>query len=73
MQVNSIEPAAETEASRDGRLELTYSTLPAGKRLRVWLEFQVDPTNVGRRAYGVELDDGTEQIARIDRHLTILP
>jgi hypothetical protein len=73
MQVNSIEPSPESESSRDGRLVLSYGGLDAGERLRVWLQFEVDPTNVGRRSYGLELDDAETPIARIDRDLTVLP
>ena len=48
MQVNSIEPAAESETSRDGRVVLSYGDLEAGDVLRIWLQFEVDPTNVGQ-------------------------
>jgi hypothetical protein len=73
MQFNSIEPAPESESSRDGRLVLSYGPLKPGDLLRIWLQFQVDPTNVGRRPYGVELDDQDRPLARIDRTLTVLP
>jgi hypothetical protein len=73
MQVNTIEPNPSTEASRDGRLVLTYDQLNPGDLLVIWLQFQVDPTNVGRRSYAVELDDQTTPLARIDRRLTIFP
>ncbi len=45
MQVNSIEPAAESETSRDGLVVLSYGELKPGDRLRVWFQFQVDPTS----------------------------
>jgi hypothetical protein len=73
MQINSIEPAAMSESSRSGRLVLSYAQLAAGDLLRIWLSFQVNPTYVGRRAYGFELDDGTTRIARVNRSLTVLP
>jgi len=73
LQVNSIEPAAESESSRDGRLELSYPEVAAGERLRIWFQFEVNPTNVGRRSFAIELDDGTRPLARIDRTLTVLP
>jgi hypothetical protein len=73
MQVNSIEPSPDSESSRDGRLVLSYGALAAGDRLRVWLQFEVDPTNVGRRSYGFELDDAETPVARIDRDLRVLP
>jgi hypothetical protein len=73
LQVNSIEPAPGSETSRDGRVVLSYDTLQPGDRLKVWLQFEVNPTNVGRRSFAVELDDGTDRIARIDRKITVLP
>jgi hypothetical protein len=73
MQVNSIEPAADSESSRDGRLVLSYGTLAAGDLLRIYLQFEVNPTNVGERSYGFELDDEERRIARIDRQIRVLP
>jgi hypothetical protein len=37
------------------------------------MEFQVNPTNVGRRSQDVELRDGDRLLARADRAVTILP
>jgi hypothetical protein len=73
MQVNSIEPSAESESSRDGRLVLSYGELAAGDTLRIYMQFEVNPTNVGTRPYGVELDDATRRVARIDRDIKVLP
>jgi hypothetical protein len=73
MQVSSIEPAATDESSRDGRVVLSYPPIIAGERLRVWLQFQVDPTAHGGRGYGIELDEGTRMVLKADRDLTVLP
>jgi hypothetical protein len=73
MQVNSIEPMPISEASRDGRVVLSYDDLDAGDRLVVWLQFQVNPTNVGQRSYDVELDDGDRPLARVARDIAVLP
>lgn len=73
MQVNSIEPSPVSEAGRDGRVVLSYDALDAGERLVVWLQFEVDPTNTGRRSYGLELDDAETKVAAVHRHLTVLP
>jgi hypothetical protein len=73
MQVNSIEPSPVGEASRDGRLVLSYDGLSQGDRLVVWFQFEVNPTNVGHRSYAVELDDGETPITRVGHHITILP
>jgi hypothetical protein len=73
MQFNSIEPNPMSEASRDGRVVLSYDGLDAGQRLVVWMQFEVNPTNVGHRSYGLELDDADTKIAAIDRHITVFP
>ena len=73
MQVNSIEPSAESESSRDGQLVLSYGALAPGDRLKIWLQFQVDPTNPGNRDHGLELDDAERPLVRIDRDLRVLP
>jgi hypothetical protein len=73
MQVNSIEPAPSSEASRDGRVVLSWNELAAGDVLVVWLQFEVDPTSVGRRDYSIELDDGDARLARVARKITVLP
>jgi hypothetical protein len=73
MQVNSINPTPQGEAVRGDRVVLSFPTLADGDRMTVWLQFQVDPTNVGRRAYGVELDDGERPLARIHRSISVLP
>ncbi len=73
MQVNSIEPAPVGEATRDGRVVLSYDALEAGDVLRVWLQFEDTPTNVGRRSYAVELDDAERAVARVAPKITVLP
>ena len=73
MQVNSIEPAPVGEASRDGRVVLSYDALARGDVLRVWLQFEVNPTNVGRRSYALALDDAERPVARLARDITVLP
>jgi hypothetical protein len=73
MQVNSIEPAPVGETSRQGRLVLSFDQLKAGDVLRVWLQFEVNPTNVGHRSYAIELDDSERPIARLGPSITALP
>jgi hypothetical protein len=73
MQVNSINPTPQGEAARGDRVVLSFPALAAGHRMTVWLQFQVDPTNVGRRSYGLELDDAETPLARIHRDITVLP
>jgi hypothetical protein len=73
MQVNSIEPAAMSESSRNGLLVLSYDKLAAGDRMTIWFQFQVDPTEPGRRDLSIELDDAQRRVARVPRKLTVMP
>ena len=73
MQVNSIEPAPASELSRDGRVVLVYDKLAPGDDLRIWLQFEVNPTNVGHRSYGIELDDEAAPVVRLSPTITVLP
>ena len=71
--INTIEPSPVDESGQDGRLSLGYGKLEAGDRLVVYLQFQVNPTNVGHRSQRVELRDGPELIAAADRSVTVFP
>ncbi|HXV32776.1 MAG TPA: hypothetical protein VD769_02110 [Gaiellaceae bacterium] len=73
MSVNTIEPSPVEEASRDGDLALSFGPLAAGERLVVYMQFQVNPTNVGRRDASVSVYDGDALIATDDRTLTVFP
>jgi hypothetical protein len=73
MSENSLEPNPSTESNENGRIVLSYNKLAAGHRLIVWMYFQVNPTNVGKRREDVELDDGSTMITRVHRSLTIFP
>jgi hypothetical protein len=73
MQLTSLEPNPMTESSRDGRLLLSYDKLAAGDHTTIWIQFQVDPTEPGRRDFSLELDDAETPIARVSRKLTVLP
>jgi len=67
MAVNSIKPEPES------KIVLEYGTWPAGKALTCWINFQVNPTNVGKRREDVALEDGGEPLASVHRSLTIFP
>jgi hypothetical protein len=73
MTLNTSVPQAQSESIRDGRVVLSYDQLAAGERLTVWLEFQVNPTNVGRQSQDVELDDLSRPVARLRRTVTVFP
>jgi hypothetical protein len=73
MTVNTIEPAPVGEASDDGKLSLELGHIPAGSSYVLFMEFQTNPTNVGRRSAPVTLLDGDEQLVQLDRTVTIFP
>jgi hypothetical protein len=73
MQVNTIEPGPIGEASRNGDLLLTLGHIPAGQKFRLFMEFQVNPTNVGHRAADVTLYDGGTKLLTIHRSVTVFP
>ena len=73
MQLNTLEPAPDSEASRGPRVVLSYPELKAGDELVVYLQLQVNPTTVGRQDTSVALDDETEQVARVAHTTTVLP
>jgi hypothetical protein len=73
MHINTIEPAPTEETGRDGRLRFHFGPLAAGEALVLYMQFQVNPTNVGRRSADVELYDGAVPIATVEHTLTIFP
>jgi hypothetical protein len=73
MSENSIAPNPTDETSANGRVVLTYNKLSAGHALIVWLYFQVNPTNVGRRSEDIQLNDGSTRIATVHRSLIVFP
>jgi hypothetical protein len=73
MTLNTIEPAAQSESSRDGLVVLSYDKLAAGDTMTIWTQAQVNPTQTGGRDFSLELDDAERPLARIHRHVTVFP
>ena len=73
MQINTIEPSPVGESSRDGKLALELGHIPAGQKHVLWMQFQVNPTNVGRRSQDVALYDDTTLLATANRKVTVFP
>ena len=73
MSINTIEPAPVEEASRDGDLALSFGPLGEGERLVVYMQFQVNPTNVGHRDASVSLYDSGTLVTTDDRTITVFP
>jgi hypothetical protein len=74
MSLNTIEPSPVGEASDNGRLSLQLGHIPAGQSFILFLQFQVNPTNVAwHRPQTVELDDGNTVLARVHRSISVFP
>jgi hypothetical protein len=73
LTIDTIEPSASQELSRNGSLVLEYGAVPPGQRLIVWIQYQVNPTTVGSQLQRLELDDGGQPIATISRRLRSFP
>jgi hypothetical protein len=71
--INTIAPSPVAQTSRDGDLLFTLGSVPKGQHYTLYLDFQVNPTNVGRRAADVVLYDGNARLLSIDRTITVFP
>jgi hypothetical protein len=73
MTMNTIEPSPVGEGSRDGKLVLELGHVPRGTSYLLFIQLQVNPTNVGRRSQDVALYDDNTLITTIDRTITVFP
>jgi hypothetical protein len=73
MTVNTIEPSPTGEASRNGKLALTLGHIPQNESFILYMQFQVNPTNVGHRSRQVVLYDGNTRLATVNQKVTIFP
>lgn len=71
--LNGAGPQPLTEGSSNGKLNLGFGHIPAGRHVTFWLSLQVNPTNVGRHRQNVWLYDGSHQLALVRRTVTIFP
>jgi len=73
MSMNTIEPSPVGEASDNGKLEFTLGHIPQNKSFILFMQFQVNPTNVGRRPRTTDLYDGKTKLASVKQTVTIFP
>lgn len=71
--INTVEPSPLGEGSENGKLVFELGHVPADHSHLLFLQLQVNPTNVGHRDQNVELRDGDEHIATVERTITIFP
>jgi hypothetical protein len=74
MSINTIEPSPVSEASNSGRLSLELGHIGPGKSYILFMQFQVNPTNIALgRKQTVWLNDGTDRLLTFSRDVTIFP
>jgi hypothetical protein len=73
MSINSIEPQPLTQASENGSVSLGLGHIRAGDSYVLWIYFQTNPTNVGRRSAPVTLFDGSRRLLTVHRSVTVFP
>lgn len=73
MTINTLEPAPSSETSADGQLKLSLGHIAAGHTFVQFIQMQVNPTTVTRRAADVSLLDGSRRLATIRRTITVFP
>jgi hypothetical protein len=73
MTVNTIEPAPISEASANGSLSLELGHIPQGQSYLLFMQFQVNPINVGHRSQDVALYDGKQKLLELHRTITVFP
>jgi hypothetical protein len=73
MTLNTLEPSPVDETSQNGALRLDLGEIKAGARFDVVLQYQVNPTAIGKRKQWVDLVDGQTTVASIRRTLFVFP
>jgi hypothetical protein len=73
LTINTVEPDAVQWGQRDGRNTLAMPALAAGGRFVLRLQYQVNPTVLGRRAQDVVLADGDTALLTLEHAETIFP
>jgi hypothetical protein len=73
LTIDTIEPSPVGEASTDGRLTFDLGHIPQGKSYVLWIQYQVNPTTVGRRPQNVDLYDGPTHVLTRHHELRVFP
>jgi hypothetical protein len=74
MSMNTIEPNPVSQASNGGRLSFELGHIGVGKSFILFLQFQVNPTNIAlNRKQTVWLMDGKTRLLTYSRGVTVFP
>ena len=71
--INTIVPAAESEAFKDGRFRFHYGALAAGDRLEIKIDGQINPPLTIGAEGEVALYDGERPVVSIPLTIRVLP
>lgn len=73
LTINTIEPSPVSQTSENGRLGLDLGPIPRGRSYVLFVDFQVNPTTVGRQNQTATLYDGNQALITLHRTLTVFP
>jgi hypothetical protein len=73
LTINTVQPDPIGTASRNGQVAFELGHVPAGQQYVFYLQYQVNPTSIGRRHQTTTLLDGDRVIVSVRRPLTIFP
>jgi hypothetical protein len=73
LTINTLEPSPVSEASVNGKLAVDLGPIQAGQSFVLYMNFQVNPTSVGRGDQNVTLYDGNRALITLHRTVTIFP
>ena len=73
LTINTMEPSPTSETSQDGQLGLDLGPIEAGHAYVLFIDYQVNPKNVGRQAQTLTLYIGNRSLVTLHRTLTVFP
>jgi hypothetical protein len=73
MTMNALAPQPVSQTAQGRWQVLGFGKLAAGVRFTVWIAWQVNPTDPGRRSQDVALFDGGSKLMTIRRTITVFP
>ena len=73
LTLNSVQPDPVGWAQDRGRNVLDFGHIAAGRTFTIRLQYQVNPTSLGRRDQDVTIADGDRPLAFVSRTATVYP
>jgi hypothetical protein len=73
LTINTVQPDAVEWGQHEGRNTLKLPPIESGEKFVLRLQYQVNPTVLGRRSQDVALMDGDTELARLDHAQTLFP